>query len=183
MNLDAITSLLRRADSGDDRAQEELQTVLYTELRTHAHDLMRRQRPGATLQATALVHEAWMKLVRHPDAAWCDRNHFVRSAARAMRQVLVDQSRARKARKRPGDRARLEFDDALAIYEDRSTDLVELNAALERLADFDEQLARLVDLRFFAGLSIAETAEALGVSHATVERGWRTARTWLKSQL
>ena len=183
MNIATLTQLLKRAETGDARAGGSLQEVLYKELRDYARKLVQNQRPDWTLQATALVHEAWLKLAKHGEATWEDRTHFLRVAAKVMRQVLVDHARARGAQKRQGNRKRVEFDDLLELYEERATDLVALNEALDRLASFDEQLARIVDLRFFAGLSIKETAEVIGVSHATVERAWHTARTWLKAEL
>jgi RNA polymerase sigma factor (TIGR02999 family) len=183
LDLPTIATFLQRAETGDHHASAELQEFLYRELRDHARRLMRDQSAEATLQATALVHEAWLKLARHPDTKWSDRTHFLRVAAKAMRQVLVDHARARGAKKRAGDKVRVEFDDLFVIFEERASDLVGLDEALDRLASFDEQLARIVDLRFFVGLSIEETAKVLGISHATVERGWHTARTWLKAEL
>ncbi len=175
--------MLGLARGGDARASARLYDTLYGALHERAKRLMRSQGPAATLQATALVHEAWLKLANSGGACWNDRRHFLKVAARAMRQVLVDHARAKKTEKRGGGRTRVEFDALFELFEERASDLVGLDEALERLADFDPELARVVDLRFFAGLSIEECAEVMRCSHATVERSWRTARTWLRSEL
>ena len=179
------TLLLRRAGEGDQAAGAELFGMLYAELRATAGHLMRGEAAGHTLQATALVSEAWMRLAGPggwPSAA--DRAHFLRLAARAMRKVLVDHARARGRDKRGGGAAREPLDELCdTVTASAAFDLLALDLALERLAAFDEQGARIVELRFFAGLSIDEAARALGVSTATVERGWRVARLWLSREL
>ena len=167
---------------GDRQASERLFERLHEDLRGRAHRMLRGERK-VTLQTTALVHEAWLKLTGGETAEWSDQAHFLKVAARAMRSVLVDHARSRGAEKRGGRRLRFSLDDVVATYEESAVDLVALDGALERLDAFDPQLAALVDLRFFAGLGLEETARVLEVSPSTVERGWRTARTWLRGEL
>ena len=146
---------------------------------------MSGERAGHTLQTTALVNEAWMRIFQGVEIPWNDRGHFLRVAARAMRNVLIDNARARQAAKR-GVRADIlpeELELFFEAHEDRTAGLLELHEALEKLADYDDKLAELVELRFFAGLSMEETAEVLGVSVATVGRSWRVARAWLRAKL
>ncbi|MCB9882574.1 MAG: sigma-70 family RNA polymerase sigma factor [Planctomycetes bacterium] len=178
-----IKELLGRAESGDRIAADQLYEVLYDDLRTRAHLILDRKAAGVTLQPTVLVHEAWLKLMRREETGWNDRAHFLRVAAKAMRSILVDHARSRKARKRGSDRTRVELEHVVELYEQRAHDLVSLDDALARLTAFDAELGRLVELRFFGGLTIEETARVLGVSASTVERGWRTARAWLKAEL
>lgn len=179
------TRLLRRMEAGDDTASEELLSLLYTELREQAARCMGGERVGHTLEPTALVHEAWLRLLAEGDEPrrFDDRGHFVRVAARAMRRVLVDHARGRAAEKRGRDWQPVPLDGVLAGFEERHLDLLALDEALERLAAMDPELARLVELRFFAGLTIAQTAGVLGVSTPTVERQWRVARMWLRRDL
>lgn len=192
---DDITQLLQRLDAGDAGAEERLYGFVYGELRELADGYMRRERPGHTLQATALVHEAYLRVVRR-DApgdgagdgagAWTGREHFLRVAARAMRAVLVDHARRRAAQKRAGENGggrRLELDEMATLFGRPSLDVLAIHETLERLAGVDADLARVVELRFFGGLTIAETASALGVSTPTVQRGWRTARAWMMIEL
>lgn len=178
----AITQMLAQAGAGDAAAASQLFDLLYGELRQRAHAILRDE-AGVTLQPTALVHEAWLKLVPGKHAQIQDRAHFLRLAAAAMRSVLVDHARARNADKRGGGRQRVLLDGICDVYEGRALDLVALDDALQRLAQLDEQLARVVELRFFAGLEVADAAQALAVSTSTVERAWRTARTWLHKEL
>lgn len=178
-----ITQLLERLNSGDEAAGDALAPLVHAELRRLADDLMRRQPAGHTLQPTALVNEAWLRLARDGEAAWRDHRHFFRVAAKAMRSILVDHARRKAALKRAGAGLRVPLDEALEAYERRSIDVVAVDEALERLAAIDGDLVRLVELRFFAGLSIPETARVLDVSTPTVERGWRTARALLQIQL
>jgi RNA polymerase sigma factor (TIGR02999 family) len=174
-----VTQLLHRMNEGDSCAAEELLPLIYNELRAQAHRFMGRQPEGHTLEPTALVHEAFLKLVDRKKAKWESRAHFMSVAAKAMRSVLVDHARKKAAQKRGGERQKLLLNDALAFYEERGVDLLDLDDALRKLASMDEQLLRIVELRFFTGLTIDETARALDTSTPTVERGWKTARTWL----
>jgi RNA polymerase sigma factor (TIGR02999 family) len=171
-------------DGAADRPADELQPQLYAELRELAARLMVDERTGHTLQPTALLHEAWAKLAGAGfERRANDRAHLLRLTARAMRQVLVDHARARAAAKR-GRRAELEqLDEWLDGIQGQSVDVLALHEAVERLSTIDPELAGIVELRFFGGLSIAEAAQALGVSDSTVERGWRTARAWLQCEL
>lgn len=179
-----MTRLLERLGEGDAAAEGPLFGMLYEELREIADRLMRRERVGHTLQTTALVHEAYLRLVGEQPGRWEGRAHFLRVAARVMRAVLVDHARRRKAAKRGEGRAPVGALDELVIrYETDALDLLDLDAALDRLGEQDEQLAHLVELRFFGGLTIAETADAMGVSTPTIERGWRTARARIMVEL
>ena len=175
------TLLLRRIESGDREAGAELLELVYGELRDLAAGYMAGERAAHTLQPTALVHEAWVRLMG-AEGAWKDRAHFVGFAALAMRRVLVDHARRRRAEKRGGGR-REPLDTVVAVFEERGADLVALGEALERLEALDPELARIVERRFFAGATNAEVAADLGVSERTVERGWSTARAWLRAEL
>ena len=155
---------------------------VYDELRRLAAAFMRRERPGQTLQATALVHEAYLRLAG-AGTPWHDKRHFVGIAARSMRQILVERARARGAQKRWGGMNRVSLTDSLAIAADQETMLPALDEALERLAKIDAEQAKIVELRYFAGLSIEETAEALEMSPATLKRRWSLARAWLFREL
>jgi RNA polymerase sigma factor (TIGR02999 family) len=175
--------LLRLAAAGEESAREDLATHLYSELRTLAERQLRRERSDHTLQATALVHEAFLRLV---DTAVLDvqgRAHFFAIAARVMRNVLVDHARRRGAQKRGGDRLRVTLDEVLAGHEDRGLDVLALNESLERLAALDGRKARVVELRFFGGLTAKETAAVLQLSPKTVEADWYMARAWLRNEL
>ncbi|HEX2839287.1 MAG TPA: ECF-type sigma factor [Phycisphaerales bacterium] len=180
-----LTVLLQAASSGDDAAAGRVLPLIYNELRQMAGGRLAGLKAGQTLQATALVHEAYIKLVRS-DASWESRAHFFGAAARAMRDIMVDRARARGRLKRGGDRARVGFDEGLAVAadaDDDTVDLVGLDAALNKLAEHDKRAAEVVMLRFFAGLDIEQTAQALGVSVPTVNRDWRYARAFLASEL
>jgi RNA polymerase sigma-70 factor, ECF subfamily len=171
--------------SADDRppaAADELAPLVYNELRRLAAAYMRRERPGQTLQATALVHEAYLRLAG-AGTPWHDKRHFVGIAARSMRQILVERARARGAQKRWAGLDRVSLSDALAVAGEQETMLPALNEALDRLEQVDAEQARIVELRFFAGLSIEETADALGMSPATLKRRWSLARAWLYREL
>ncbi|MHC4067216.1 MAG: ECF-type sigma factor [Planctomycetota bacterium] len=156
---------------------------VYDELRALARRYLSRQRPDHTLQPTALVHEAYLRLITHRRSQGMDRTQFFWAAARAMRSVLVDHARRRRALKRGGTSRRVPLDQAVTSYDDRSIDLVALDEILERLKATDPRMTRIIDLRFFGGLSEEATAQALGVSARTVRREWRIARAWLHSQL
>jgi len=179
----AATVLLRRLGAGDGEAANALLELVYTELRGMARHALRGERADHTLQATALVHEAWLRLVDPATVDWSGRAHFFGAAARSMRQILVDHARARGAAKRGGRFARQPLDDSLAAYEDRALDLLALDEALAKLAVHDARLAQIVELRFFAGCELAEIARLLEVSVPTVERGWRQARAWLRTAI
>ncbi|RKY16801.1 MAG: RNA polymerase subunit sigma-70 [Planctomycetota bacterium] len=178
-----VTLLLNRMSAGQQGASDELFPIVYDELRRLAAGLMRGERSGHTLQATALVHEVWLKLVDIDDTQWEGRGHFMRVASRAMRNLLVDHARARRTDKRGGKQARQPLDELVAVYEDRGIDLLALSTALDDLGQMDEQLARLVDLRFFGGLENRETAQVLGISLRSTERAWFSARAFLRTQL
>ena len=167
----------------DRQSLDSLLPIVYQELRRLAASYLRRERPGQTLQPTALVHEAYMRLMKDRPDRWQNRAHFCAIAAHSMRQILIEKARARDALKRGGARARVTLDDALIGTSDRSIDLVALDQALERLAAIDAEQARLVELRFFGGLTVEETAEAMDISPATVKRHWVVARAWLAREL
>jgi RNA polymerase sigma factor (TIGR02999 family) len=178
-----ITLLLRAWGNGDQHALERLTPAVYDELRRLAQWHLRREGPDHSLQATALVHEAYLKLVDAQVAEWHDRAHFFAIAARLMRRILVDAARTRQAEKRGGDAARIEFDEAVHGVPVRSDELMRLDEALEAMAQFDERKAKVVELRFFGGLTVAETAEVLKISEQSVLRDWRLARSWLAREL
>jgi RNA polymerase sigma factor (TIGR02999 family) len=176
---DTVGRLLAAARAGDDDAPEALADLVYGELRRLARQQLRRERPGQTLEPTALAHEAWVRLVGpHPFAAK-DRSHFLGVAARAMRQILVERARARHAQKRGGAPERVTLEDALLGAKGPEIDVLALDEALGRLAEAHPVHARLVELRFFGGLTIEEAAELLGSSPATVKRQWTFAKAWL----
>lgn len=178
-----VTQLLERWGGGDRSALDDLTPLVLGELRQLAAAYLRRERPGHTLQATALVNEAYLRLVGQKQGRWQGRKHFYGIAARLMRQVLVEHARRHGAEKRGGGRAAVSLAHADEIAGSPVVDILDVHEALERLAAFDSQQARVVELRFFGGLSIEEAAEALGVGHATVEREWALARAWLRKEL
>ena len=167
----------------DDRPVDELLPIVYEELRRLAAAYLRRERPGQTLQPTALVHEAYMRLLKDRPDRWQNRAHFCAIAAHSMRQILIERARARGALKRGGAQARVTLDEGLVAGASPSVDLVALDDALRRLQAIDPEQARLVELRFFGGLTIEETAAAMGISPATVKRHWAVARAWLAREL
>jgi RNA polymerase sigma factor (TIGR02999 family) len=179
----AVTELLARAKRGQPAALEELVPLVYGELRRIAGRYMRRERPGQSLQATALVHEAYIRLLKDEDLSFESRAHFLGIAARSMRQILVEHARARDADKRGGERRRITLDEGLASGQPADVDVLALDQALERLAAINANHARIVELRFFGGLTNEETAAALGISPATVKRAWVVARAWLFREL
>lgn len=174
------TLLLNRMASGDRSASEQLMPRLYVQLRALAEGQMRDQGPQHTLQATALVNEAWMRLT---GGKYVSREHFAAVAASAMRSVLVDHARRRSAEKRGGSMSRLPLDAAYELYAEAAPDLLELDEALGRLHEHDPQLGRIVELRFFGGLTVEQIADVMNSSTATVTRGWRVARMWLTREL
>jgi RNA polymerase sigma factor (TIGR02999 family) len=181
-----VTQLLRAWGNGDLAALDELLPLVYGELHRQAERFMRTQAPGHTLQVTGLVHEAYLRLVNQEGAEWQSRAHFFGVAGKAMRSILVDHARARGAAKRGAGAQRLTLgavDAAAGAGAGGEVDVVALDEALSRLAALDPEQSRLVELRYFAGLGIEETAEVLGVSPATVKRQWRVTRAWLKREL
>lgn len=168
--------------SDSSRGAERLTEAVYNELRRIAAAYIRRERPGQTLQATALVHEAYMRLAS-ADAVWTNRNHFLGIAARSMRQILVERARARGAQKRWGELDRVTLTDALRGAQREDAMLPALDEALERLERIDPEQARIIELRYFVGMGIEETAEVLGISPATLKRRWALARAWLFREL
>ncbi len=179
----AVTALLRAWGDGDDGALEQLTPLVEAELRRLARGYMNRERRGHTLQATALVNEAFLKLTDARRIRWQDRAHFLGISARLMRRVLVDHARRRGYRKRGGDAQRVTLHDELVTSPDPTVDVVALDRALEALAKIDERKSRMIELRFFGGLSVEETAEVLHVSSDTVKRDWRLAKLWLLREL
>lgn len=176
--------LVDRATRGDKPALETLLPLVYGELRRLAAQYLKNERRGQTLQPTALVHEAYLKLLKDRPERWQNRAHFSAIAAHSMRQILIERARARDALKRGGGQPRVTFDEGLqAAAAERSIDMVALDTALTRLAELDAGQARIVELRFFGGLSIEETAEAMSISPATVKRHWALARAWLAREL
>ena len=178
-----ITQLLLKWSGGDSSAREELMPLVYGELRRLAAKYLRRERVNHTLQPTALVNEAYLRLIDQQKVEWQNRAQFFGLAARLMRNILVDHARSHQAAKRGGQQFSVSLSRADQVFPEPEIDLVALHETLERLAEHDQQKARIVELRFFGGLTIEETAEVLEISHATVERDWKMARAWLRSQL
>lgn len=178
-----ITALLAAHSSGDSDAMDELYPLVYEELRRIAHQRMRGERSDHTLRTTALVHEAYLELVDLDRVDWQNRRHFFALAARVMRNVLVDYAEKRNAQKRGGDVDRVPLEEGDGAVPVALEDVLAVHQALERLETIDERQVRVVECRFFAGLTIEETANALGVSPATVGRDWRMARAWLNREL
>ncbi|KAA6459135.1 sigma-70 family RNA polymerase sigma factor [Acidobacteria bacterium AB60] len=178
-----VTELLVRWKSGDGNALDALVPLVYEELRRLAHAYLRRERPGHTLQGTALVHEVFVRLAGSTPPQWEDRAHFFAIAAHLMRQILVEYARSRKAEKRGGAAIRIAFDQMVESPSKPDVDLVALDDALEDLAQIDPQQTRVVELRFFSGLTIEDTAQVLGISESTVKRDWNTAKAWLYREL
>lgn len=179
-----VTKLLLEWSKGDRAAMEELLPLVYRELQKIAHRYLGRERSSNTLQTTALVHEAFLKLIDQTRVQWQNRAHFFGIAAQAMGRILVDHARQKLADKRGGGGEKVELDEGLIdVSDEKASNLIELDAALKRLAEIDEQKSRMVELRYFGGLSIKETAEVLGVSIATVNRQWRLAKAWLYKEI
>ncbi len=175
-----VTQLLVAWGGGDQAARDELMPLVYEELRRLAHKCIRRERPGHTLQTSALLNEAYLRLVDQKNIHWQDRAHFFGIAARLMRQVLVDYARKRRYAKRGGDARLVPLDEAMIVSAERAADVVVLDDALKSLAEIDPRQSQIVELRFFGGLSIEETAEVLAVSPGTVMRDWTLAKAWLR---
>ncbi len=178
-----VTLVLEQMRQGDMRAADKLLPLVYNEFRALARHYLAQERANHTLQPTALVHEAYMKLVDQTRVNWQGRSHFFAVAAQAMRRILVDHARSHQRDKRGGGRARVVLDEAVALSPQKDEDVLALDEALERLAAIDPRQAKIVELRFFGGLSVEEVSEALGVSKRTVEGDWAFARAWLSREL
>jgi RNA polymerase sigma factor (TIGR02999 family) len=178
-----VTRLLREWAAGNAAALEQLTPAIYAELHRRAHNYMKNERHGHTLQATALVHEAWLRLADVSTANWKDRAHFFAIAAQTMRHILVDAARARHRVKRGGSAARVDFDQIPDLWSGRDRDLIAIDDALQALAEVDPRKAQVIELRFFGGLSVEETAEVLKVAEQTILRDWRLARAWLLREI
>jgi RNA polymerase sigma-70 factor (ECF subfamily) len=178
-----VTALLLKWGLGDEAALERLIPLVHQELHRIAQRCMAGERPGNSLQATALVNEASVRLVEGKAVAWQDRAHFLAVSARVMRRILVDHARARRAHKRGGLAGRVTFDEAVVVADEPRQDFVALDDALDALAKFDERKSRVVEMRFFGGLSVEETAAVLKVSADTVMRDWRLAKAWLQGEM
>ena len=179
----SVTQLLREASSGNRQSLDQLLPLVYSELHGLADAFMRRERSNHTLQPTALVHEAYMRLVDQREVNWANRAHFMSIAAETMRRILVNHALAANAAKRGGKETRVSLDEALSFRNGEEIDLVLLDEALTTLAGFDPRQSQIVELRFFGGLTVKEVATVLDMSTATVEREWRTAKAWLHDQL
>lgn len=178
-----VTELLSALTRGDEDAGAKLIPVVYNELRRLAGSYMRRERPDHTLQATALVHEAYVKLVEQQSVNWQSRAHFFGVAAQLMRRILIDHARGYLRQKRGGEFKKVSLNDAFIFSPEQSSELLAVDESLKRLAELDERQAKVVELRFFGGLSVEETAEVLHVSPDTVKRDWRLAKLWLLHEL
>ena len=178
-----MTELLARWGNGDRNALDALTPLVYNELRRLAGSYLRRERPGHTLEGTGLVHEAYLKLIGQREVEWRNRNQFFGIAAEMIRRILVDHARAKVAAKRGGANAKISLDEALTPADERDENLVALDDSLQALAAADPQQSRVVELRYFAGLSIEETAAALDISPATVKRDWTMAKAFLKREM
>lgn len=178
-----VTQLLNDWSGGDQAARDRLMPLVYDELHRLAHQYMKRESKGHTLQTSALVNEAFVKLIDQKNVRWQNRAHFFAIAAQLMRRILVDHARSRQAAKRGGGMNPVAFDDCLYVSDERSAEVVAVHEALEQLAQFDRRKGQIVELRFFGGLSIEETAEILGVSPGTVMRDWTLAKAWLRREI
>jgi RNA polymerase sigma-70 factor, ECF subfamily len=178
-----ITVLLQKIRQGDAAAESDLIPLIYNELRAIARNQMGRERPDHSLQATVLVHDAFLQLVGNSQIDWSNRAHFFALASRVMRHILVDHARTARAQKRPGFRQKVELESALVFVEGQQADFLALDEALERLAEFDPRQSRVVEMHFFGGLGFEEIAEVLGISDRTAKRDWTMARAWLYREL
>jgi RNA polymerase sigma factor (TIGR02999 family) len=182
-----LTHLLKAIDAGDPQAAAQLLPLVYDELRQLAAQKLAHEKPGQTLDATALVHEAYVRLVASPsresEKVWHGRSHFYAAAAEAMRRILIDNARRKKSEKRGGAQQRVEWHDNIAAPSNPTNDLLAIDEALNLLADQDAESAQLVKLRFYAGLSVEEAADVLGLARATAYRTWNYAKAWLRTKL
>jgi RNA polymerase sigma-70 factor (ECF subfamily) len=179
----SVTQLLKAWGDGEQQALDQLISLVYAELHRLAHRYMRRERSGHTLQPTALVHEVYERLVDLKNVSWQNRAHFFGVSAHLMRRILVDYARSRRYTKREGQWRQVPLNEAVALFPDRQTDIVALDDALRALADIDPRKSRVVEMRFFGGLSIREVAEVLNISEESVQRDWRLAKVWLLREL
>lgn len=180
---DNVNRLLLEWSGGNQQALEEMLPLIYDELRHLAHHFLYRERPGHTLQTTALVHEAYLKLIDQTDARWQNRAHFFAIAAQAMRRILIDSARKHVAEKRGGGGEKLSLAEVASISLEPNNNLLALDEALNGLAEIDPQQSRIIELRYFGGLTIEETAEVMKLSPATIKREWAMARAWLHQAL
>ncbi|MBU1699545.1 MAG: sigma-70 family RNA polymerase sigma factor [Candidatus Eisenbacteria bacterium] len=181
--MNEITRILTALEQGDPRAADELLPLVYQELRRLAAQKLARETPGQTLQATALVHEAYLRIVGSGDQDWSHRGHFFAAAAEAMRRILIEAARRKKSLKRGGDRRRVELDDATLAIEGPSDDILALNQVLDRFTEVDPEAAELVKLRYFGGLTLEQIAQIRGVTRRTVVNHWAYARAWLHREM
>jgi len=178
-----ITQLLKDWGNGNETARDQLMPLVYEELHRMAHRYMRKERPGHTLQTSALVHEAYVRLVDQTDVEWQNRAHFYGIAAQMMRRILVDHARSRQYAKRGGDARPVSLDEVAIVSEERTAEVIALDEALAGLAVIDQRKSQIVELRFFGGLSIEETAGVLAVSPGTIMRDWTLAKAWLRREM
>ncbi len=178
-----VTRLLQEWNDGDEGALEQLMPLVHDELHRLAHQHMRREGPGHILQTSALINEAYLRLVDQPQIRWENRNHFFGIAARLMRRILVDDARKRNSAKRGGSLIQVPLDEATSVVQEQASNVYALDEALKRLETIDERQGQIVELRFFGGLSIEQTADVLKVSPGTVMRDWTFARAWLRNEM
>lgn len=178
-----VTELLRNWSDGDKQAQEKLFQIVYDELYRQAARYLRKEHAGLSLQTTDLIHEAYLRLINQQHVEWQNRLHFFAIAAKVMRRILVDHVRERHAAKRGGSDIRLPLEEAMVVLPEQNLDFVALDEALNKLAEIDAQQSQIVELRFFSGLSVEETAQVLEVSERTVKRDWNVAKAWLRREL
>ncbi len=178
-----VTQLLKRAQDGDENALNEFMPLVYNELRRVAANQLKTEREDHTLQATALVHEAYLRLLEQTEVDWRNRAHFFSIASEMMRRILVNYAVKRNAKKRGDGATKIALDEAFSLSNQQDINIVLLDEALTELSEFDEKQARIIELRFFGGLTIEETAEVLEISESTVKREWRIAKAWLKTRL
>ena len=178
-----VTQVLVDWNQGDQNAPDRLMPLVYEELRKLARNYLQRERSDHTLQATGLVHEAYLRLVDQSSMSWQNRAHFFAVAAQVMRRILVDHARSHRAEKRGGEREKLEFDEALVPSGEKAVDLIALDDALQDLVTFDPRQSRIVELRFFGGLTNEEIGDVLGISPRTIKREWRLAKAWLRREI
>jgi RNA polymerase sigma-70 factor, ECF subfamily len=179
----SVSQLLKAWSQGDEAALEQLTPLVYDELHRLARRFMRRESPGHTLQTSALVNEAYLRLIDQRNVSWQNRSHFFGIASQLMRRILVDHARSQARQKRGGNAQRLSLDATAVLTKERVVDLVAIDEALTKLAEFDSQKSRIVEMKFFGGLTNDEVAECLNVSSRTIEREWRKSKAWLKSAL